>query len=326
MEKPYFKQVSLGILISCILFLIVVWFQVDSPTESSRWIDKIQQIKLQQADSIKKPKLVVVGGSGALFGISCKAIKKSTDIPCINGGTHAGLDLDYILYFGRQLAKSGDTVILVLEHSLYSYDSQISNVLIDYVFSREPQYILSLNFMEKIRFIGGLSFKRIALGWVSKLTKNQKITTGYQATTINEYGDETDNLEVKMTNVHKQQIARLKPMKFGKQYLLSAEAQKIIREFVNWCHQNNIEVIANWPNTVWFEEYKKPEAEKYFQSIQDFYQLIEVPIIGKPIDFMYDTSFFYDTTYHLNDRGTRLRTKKLIELIQPYLDKLLPSP
>ena len=58
------------------------------------------------------------------------------------------------------------------------------------------------------------------------------------------------------------------------------------------------------------------------QNIKKFYNSIDVPVLGSYSEFMYDKSMFFDTVYHLNDRGRRYRTRQLIKLLQPYLSKM----
>ncbi|MGK7894653.1 MAG: hypothetical protein AB4372_13765, partial [Xenococcus sp. (in: cyanobacteria)] len=131
--KKYLFQVLLGFLISTLVFLSLVSFQIGSPTESSRWIYEINTIKSRIAKSINQPKLIVVSGSNGLFGISCKMIQKETEFPCVNGASNAGLQLDYILDFAQNLASERDTVLLALEYGMYKYynDNTVNDVLID---------------------------------------------------------------------------------------------------------------------------------------------------------------------------------------------------
>jgi hypothetical protein len=206
---------------------------------------------------------------------------------------------------------------------MYKYDGKVSDVLIDYVLAREPDYIISSNLIKKIRLLGGISFKRLTKGIIAKFKPPKKRKDGYQSNTINDYGDETNNREADMTEYHYQIIASEKPIKslLEGSDTTSKISMNIIKKFVDWCRQNNIKVLATWPNTIHFEEYAQPQTEKYLQSIKDFYQSIDVPILGQPRDFMYDRSLFFDSVYHPHDRGTRIRTQKLIELLSPYLDK-----
>ncbi|NET83883.1 MAG: hypothetical protein F6J94_18735 [Moorea sp. SIO1F2] len=313
------KSIFSGLLIGSIIFLFAVLLQIGTPTESSRWIDEIYTIKSNIANSIKKPKLVIVSGSNALFGISCSQIHEETLVSCINGGTHAGLGIDYILTRAHSWLKSGDLVLLPLEYTHYTYDGKPSNVLTDYVLARDPKYLLSLNLTDQVRLISGISFKRVEQGIVAKFKTPQRINSGYQSKTINDYGDETANRKADMTQQQIKAIAKITPNDKIYESINSSHGMSSIIKFINWCASHNIKVIATWPNTVWFDVYQEPKQQEFFKSIEYFYKRHGVLILGKPEDFMYDKSMFYDTDYHLHDLGVNQRTKQLIDLIKPYL-------
>jgi hypothetical protein len=95
---------------------------------------------------------------------------------------------------------------------------------------------------------------------------------------------------------------------------------KSISNFVTWCRQNKIQVIIAWPNTIWFNEYQEPKQQSFFLSLEDFYRKIGVTVLDHPQDFMYSKDLFYNTIYHLNDRGTYQRTKQTINLLKSYLN------
>lgn len=321
----YFRSVLYGFLVGLMIFLLAVFFQIGAPTESSRWIDEIYQIKSSIANSIKTPKLVVVSGSNSHFGISCKMIFTETGVPCVNGATHAGLGIDYILKRSRLLLQPGDLVLLPLEYELYQ-DYGIPNyVNIDYILSRDPKYLLSVDLVSKLRFLLGISFGRLQQGIVGKLKPPQPLTIGYQSKTLNQYGDETINRQADMTDQEYQTLNNSKPIKIELE-ITSNHAAKEIENFIEWCHKNDIKVKATWPNTLWFDVYKEPVKQKFFRKIEKIYANAKVSMLGKPEKFMYDKSMFFDTSYHLNDRGVRYRTKQLIELLRPDLEKLRKTP
>ena len=316
----YFRAILSGFLISLMIFLLAVFYQIGAPTESSRWIYEIHQIKSSIAKSIKTPKLVIVSGSNAHFGISCKMIYTETGVPCVNGGTHAGLGIDYILSQARLWLKPGDLVLLPLEYELYQ-DWGIPNYIsIDYTFSREPKYLFSIDLLSKIRFIFGISLTRLQEGILGKLKAPQPLTIGYQSETLNEYGDETRNTQAKMTEKEHQIVNTLKPIKTVNEP--SSYAREKIINFIDWCKVNEIKVIATWSSTVWFDIFRELTQQCFFKKIEQFYANLQIPLLGKPEDFMYDKSMFYDTSYHLNDRGVRYRTQQIIGLIRPYLQSL----
>ena len=319
--KHYLLKVLISGLICCFLFLSLVYFQMAIPTESSRWIYEINIIKSKIAKSTASPKLIVVSGSSGLFDISCKMIQKETKFPCVNAATHLGLDIGYILDFSRNIASEGDIILMPLEYEVYKYDGKLSDVLIDYVFARDPSYITSRNLMTQVHLFGGISFSRIARGIIGKFFPPTQRNFGYQSKTLNDYGDETNNREADITPSQVRRVAAEEPIgdlvEGG--FIKSTNGMKLISEFVAWCHNNNIKVIASWPSIIDFEEYNQKSTQVFLKSIEDFYQSIKVPVIGNPMNFMHNRSLFYDTGYHLNDRGTRQHTKKIIDLLQAYL-------
>ncbi len=315
----YFKSIFCGFLISSLIFLFAVLLQIGVPTESSRGIHEMYTIKSNMANSIDTPKLVIVAASNARFGISCSQIHKETSISCLNGATTFPLGTDYILTRSRSWLKPGDLVLLPLEYGHYLHDGKPSNLLIDYVLSRDPKYLLSLNLIDQVRFISGISLERVEQGIVAKFQTPQSRNSGNQSATINEYGDETANRKADMTQKQIQTIAKMTSNNEISESITSSQGMSSIIKFINWCKKHNINVIATWPNTIYFEVYKEPRQQEFFQSIEKFYQSQGVFILGKPEDFMYDKSMFYDSIYHLHDLGTNQRTKELIDLIKPYL-------
>jgi hypothetical protein len=321
----YLRSISLGFLSGAILFLSVFLFQLGVPTQikgDAAWIDFLYTTKSQIARSISSPKLLVVSGSNSLFGISCKTIHDRLEMGCVNFGTHAGISVDYMLYRTKAVAQPGDTVILPLEYSVYTDNGQPRDVFIDYVVSRDPKYLLSLNPISISKFIFGISFDRLKTGIITKFNPKPDqfyIQTPYHPDHINEYGDQTYNLVTNIAEKQAQALDQIQPMTQLVYYIQSSYGMKRIQEFVTWCHKHNIQVLATWPNTVWFEFYRGKTQTEYWQSIKDFYHRIQVPVLGQPEDFMYDKSLFFDTLYHLNDQGVNKRTQQLIVLLKPYL-------
>jgi hypothetical protein len=306
-------------LLGCIIFLLVVFYQIGAPTETSRWIDEIYTIKSSIANSIKTPKLVVVAGSNVLFGISCQMINEATELPCVNAGTHAGLGLDYILNRVHSLVKPGDIVLLSLEYELYQDNGIPSVQLIDYVFSRDPKYLLAVDFIKQTYFITWISYDRLGIGIAAKLKPPQPLTVGYQSQNLNRYGDETSNLKSNLTEIQKEMLEQSKPLKADVN-IVTGYAKQSIRNFIKWCGNKQIKVLVTWPGTIWFETYREKKKLDFFDSLEYFYRQQDISILGKPIDFMYNKSMFYDTSYHLNQQGVHQRTQQVINLLRPYLE------
>jgi len=318
----YLRSLILTFLICILAFFFLVLFQINAPTQSSAWIDEIYQIKTDIARSIEQPKLVLVGGSEMLFGVSCQMIHKALEVPCVNGGTHAGLDTRYLLHAARPFLQPGDTALFSLPYDLYKDQGKLRSVLIDYVLARDPDYLSSIGWLSKTAFFTGVTFARIQEGYQAKLSPPAPDPFArYQSKNLNRYGDETINAKPGSEDEFAAEIAERGPQPEIKGYVETSYGMDRIREFADWCQQQNIRLLVTYPNTIWFDEYaNEPDRKAFFQSIEDFHQSLNVPIVGQYRDFLYDKSFIYDTIYHLNGKGVRQRTETLIEQLRPLLD------
>jgi len=68
-------------------------------------------------------KIVVVGGSGSLFGVRCQVIAAETGIPCVNLAVTAGIGIDLILAKAEAAIAPGDIVLMPLEYDFYTADA-----------------------------------------------------------------------------------------------------------------------------------------------------------------------------------------------------------
>jgi hypothetical protein len=318
----YLRSLLLGFLLASILFVSAVLFQIGAPIESSRWLYEIYIIKNQIAQSIKVPKLTIISGSNAIFGISCKTIQQQSNVPCFNGGTNGALGTDYLFKRARPWLKPGDIVLLPLEYEFYTYQKIPNDAYVSYVLARDPQYLRSVDLLTQFRFITGVSFERLKLGILAKLKTPALGNANYQSKNLNQYGDETSNLKDQRTKDQLTKISKEQPMAIINGTIDSSYGMNMIRDFTHWCRENNITVLATWPNTIKFEVYRGQSQQAFFQSIEQLYQKLGVPLLGKPEDFMYKKSLIYDTSYHLNDQGVKQRTQQIITLLKPYLENM----
>ena len=320
MFTKYIRTLGLTFCFCALTFCLLVLFQIGGPTRSSAWVSDLYRIKTEIASSIEEPKLVLVGGSDVLFGINCQTIEAELDVPCVNGGTHAGLDTRYILHAARPWLQPGDTALLSLPYDLYTTTGTLRDILIDYVLAHDPGYLRSLRWTDRIPFFTGVTFARLLEGYEAKVSPPPPDTASrYQAKNLNQYGDETINLQPERAQAFASDIEQLSFRKTNSGYLESSYGMDEIRAFTNWCQQQNVRLLITYPNTLWFDEYKEDSQKAFFRSIEDFHKSLDVPIVGEYEDFLYDKSMMFDTEYHLNVYGVRKRTKKIIQSLKTML-------
>jgi hypothetical protein len=294
------------------------------PTESSRWCFEIYGKKRLAAEEITSPKLLLVGGSGTLFGLNARQIQNKTGFPTINFGTHAALSTDYILHQARQVARPGDTVLLCLEYDLYGFGQTdpitASDVNVDYIVSRDPAYFFSLSLLEKWNVFMATSDQRLILGLKNRhRPQHRESNTVYDSKFINEWGDQTMHpkaLQHSITNTPFMQEKSILADNLPEQ----RASLEIIASFCEWARTNHIRVLATFPNLLERPEYYLPPAKRTAKNITTFFAGLDVPVLGDYTEALLPPDQFFDTTYHLTDEAALARTQRLLKYLAPYLE------
>jgi hypothetical protein len=149
----FFAGLGAGFLLALGLTATAFYLNLGVSTGTSRWAFELNQIKRQLAERTASPKLLLVGGSGTLFGVSAREIQRQTGWRTVNLSTHAALGTTYILELAQRAAKPGDAVLLVLEYELYNYgkveQTWADKLLVDYLVSRDPAFLRRLSLREQ---------------------------------------------------------------------------------------------------------------------------------------------------------------------------------
>jgi hypothetical protein len=227
----YLKNILIGFAIASLIFAGIVLYQMGAQTQTARWIYELDKSKISYSQSIKTPKILLVSGSNTLYGLSCATISQETKLPCVNTALTQELGLDYILSHARHLANPDDIIVMPLEYQLYLYKGSPSELLIDYVFGYDPNYLKSVDLFTQIKYLGGISFERLIQG-VSTKIKPSSPNKKY-ANRINQYGDTLDNGKDSMTEQQFKFMDTWGPFTLD-EYAIDNYAENKIIEFINW--------------------------------------------------------------------------------------------
>ena len=321
----------LGLILGLSVFVGMLYTQLGIPTASSQWIYDISQKKEKLAADIPGPRLLIVAGSGALFGINAQLIQQQTGIPTINMGTNAGIFLDYHLYRIEKVARPDDTILLACEYEFYSkhYDSETSD---DYFLARDPAYFRQMPLFGKIDMATRIPFKRLQEGWRNRrkgvhLRPNAPPYSPYTPITpgidcLDDNGDEIFNTEATRPPP-KPDMRRVIDVLHDGTLSENADGFKELARFILWAKDHRITVLATFPNVIRQVGYDSANAQKAIGTISHFYTSHGVPVVGTAQEAMLPIDQFFDTTYHLTHEAALQRTQRLIPELRPYLH---PSP
>ena len=71
--------------------------------------------KVERLDSIKEPKIVIVSGSSAAFGLDSKLLEDTLGMPVVNFGLYASIGTKAMMDLSRKSIRKGDIIVLAPE-------------------------------------------------------------------------------------------------------------------------------------------------------------------------------------------------------------------
>lgn len=298
-------------------YLAAFRHQIGVPTPGSRWVAEAYAIKAARLASTSGPRIVIVAGSGALFGLDSHALEAAWGRPVVNYAVNAGLTLPYILHTARESLSPGDIALLPLEYSLYQDDGLPNGQIIDLAVGRDRRYWLGLTWTEKIRFAAHMSLERLAIGWHKH--PDQAVGAGtYGAHHIDTYGDQThtDETERGPQEMAGYALARHKVWNYGQRDESDTAAWTQLRDFARWAKARQVCILAIPPAIMAQPAYQTNGVEHaFYASLPERVRASGLAFLGDPVAFMYPAGFFFDTEYHLTHSGRTQHTRNVITLL-----------
>jgi hypothetical protein len=301
LRKTVFLLLLLVILFSLIQVLVAPRIR-DYNEFMAASIDKELRHKI-----LPSPRLVFIGGSNLAFGIDSKKISDSLALPVANLGLHAGLGLNFILNEARENIKPNDVIVLSTEYFLPPQGSlKLQSQLID-VNQRAIKYAAN-GVADYIRLLNR-NFQRclstVFYMGLHKLTAQRVTEKVYQRDAFSAEGDNIAHLFDDTKH----------PIDFNAAYKNEyTDGIQALNQFIDFAKSANAKVYYIYPN------YPKSAFVLHHSSINWFAseinQKLNCQVLGTPADFVLDDSLYYDSFYHLNKTGRKMRTDSFISLLK----------
>lgn len=252
--------------------------------------------KYANFDALRGERYVLLGGSGTYEGFDTAWLAHNLKRPVYNLGLHAGLGLVYTLQSALEHLHENDVVIVSPEYANFTDGNCWGNL--------ETVATVSDIVPEERSLI---SFKQ----WIKLLPH----VFEYGATKIRnifvKYGkDKSNDFDVYGDNIWDANLPGDASMPFPTSGKLcasafSSDAIEVIRKFVETANGKGVKTIFVPP----------AYASDSFRQEKEFIDTISVELefICRPDRYAFDRKFFFDTAYHLNPVGRRLRSECLLE-------------
>ncbi|MFH0892361.1 MAG: hypothetical protein V1867_06290 [Candidatus Falkowbacteria bacterium] len=261
-----------------------------------------------------KNKIIIVGASTSLDGISAELIEKRTGIPAVNYSLFAGLEL-YSFHLVKKIAQPGDTILLEPSFYIYRYnDKKMFAAQTEkerYILTYDPDYYYGLNFLQKMNIL------IVGADDLHKNIKFENIKKTVRQPKLNDWGDEilepTTNKEWGSDGIQHYNI----PNNFIDKFNGYAGTQGL-KDFIEWTKENQIKTYAVFPAVYYKYDALDKNGNKgklnkeALEAIEKFYSDNGVKTIGSPKDYFYENADFFHEPYHLNDEGRIFKTEYIL--------------
>jgi len=319
------------------LYAIAFVCQLGAPVAAEYWVPEMKLVKTHLAERIPGRKLVILGGSNALFGLDSSLIERETRLATVNLALHGALPLDYMLAHASALLRPGDVVILSLEAGYYEAVNPSPSWFSSNVMAWEPEYFWHLRLAEQIGFARSASARRVLNGVIARL---------YEARLRHAHG--------RLVRTREAVLADAAAVWEGRRYLEGRAAYSLrsmdehgdirgavgsfytpsggslsvptftyapqpwhtLRQFRDDCRNRGIRVFIAWPAVP--AELAVP-ARPYIGQIRAHVAGLGIAVLGEPGDYTMEHRYFFDTLYHLNEEGRALRTARLLTFLKAQL-------
>lgn len=300
---------------SIISYALLVYTSMETLTVDNAYLCQYIRKKIHIAQSLPQPKLIILAGSNAYVGISAEILTQKLQIPTFNFGLHAALSPHFLFYLARQVLTAGDIVFLPLEYNYYNIDNY-NDLSAAVIFGCGKKYIFRAPWREQVAMLFIQPLQRIIASWFANHTAD---FLAHEQPTFNSYGDATYNQEANVTQAMRQSVAQ---QLIGVEFQPHSDGVKALSEFLQWCQRHHVQVLASWPNMLARPIYADTYVQNNFAKIREFYVSHHIPVLGEPNNAMFDLSYFYETAYHLNQRGVIERTNRLLPLLKTAITQI----
>ncbi|MBQ8448765.1 MAG: hypothetical protein IJX27_07540, partial [Clostridia bacterium] len=275
------------------------------------------EIKVNRIESIKEPKIVIVGGSSVPFGVDSKQMEEMLGMPVVNFGLYATLGTKLMLDLSREYINEGDIIVIAPETDAQTYslffNAEAAWQAADSDYSLLPK-IAKDNFAAMLGGAWKFAAQKVKYYRTETKLDPQGI---YNVKSFDEYGDITYPREYNKMELLFDSSLEIKLSKD----IVSAEFIDCVNEYVEYAEGKGARVMFSFAPM----NMDALSPDMTLEQIEEFKGFIKgsfkAELISDPNAYIYESGYFYDSNFHLNDAGAVYHTANLARDIAVALGK-----
>lgn len=290
--KRFLSEASLFILLLCGIMALAL---IAVPHNRSHY-NYIHRAKMERLETLSGPRLVIIGGSNAAFGLDSPELKSITGLNVVNTASHASVGLKFMLDEAEARIKSGDVIVIMPEYAQFfgTFEGANESLTAEAIYGGYSA-LSRFSAMQWLNFICGIP--KYLVGNI----KSHKAGPGnYSAYNFNAEGDEIAHWHCG----HGVVAAVVEPAPTP----VDSCAVKYLAEAIFRFRQLGCRVLLLPPITI----RSNYEANRNrMVDIDNCFSVYGIDFDGADTMFVFEDTLAYDTPYHMTRPAVEMATRIL---------------
>ena len=289
------KFYGLFLSIISIIFTDYLLSKTELPVDSDGYLLGFEKFAKKAKDTQGEKRIILVGGSSLGMGVSGKTLTNNLGVTTINSGIHAGVGYtNFMRIIKKYIDKENDLLVFSPE-----YDTNFRVP----IFPRSKEFCeISLYIKKTYTFdCIGYSLSRLFL-----IRSHLQLNNGdYRRDGFNDYGDYIYRQKKAMKNSFDDPCTGVNIEDLKTKYI----------PYLKNLQSKNYKLVYV-PNFIPSSACsKKDEVKKFHQNIASNFGVQNID----NVQLFFEDKYFYDSSYHLNEEGVKIKTRIFEENLKKYL-------
>jgi hypothetical protein len=250
-----------------------------------------------------EPRVVIIGGSNASFGLDGQILKDSLKLNPVNMSIHGSIGLKYMLRNALRFIRKNDIVVVSPEYQqFYGDNADGKKELLTIVFDVSPDTRHLLDFKQSISLLKSLPDYCVEKfdPFAYQRRKRDTVETGiYGKLSYNSYGDACKHWGVPRSPVM--------PMTIDGE--LNENVFELLDDFRKQTELKQAKLFITFPG---YQDMSFKQSVPQINLIEKRLRADAFVLLGTPERYKMPDSLMFDTPYHLTYPGVKLRTNLLV--------------
>lgn len=330
-KRTFSISFALSLVLLAGLFVLFVNIVGRGVCTSDPWIPKAIQYKRALCQAIHGPKIVVIGGSEALFSTDSELLSQQTGMPVVNMATHIGIPLRLYPNLLEGVVREGDVVVYSLafsgqhncgEEKLYS---SLALPMYWNGLYPEMQSAMSLPELLTLYFCYGLT-------WISDslevgAAKRQSLSADILEEYSRMHDEQSKRYAFYTFNSHGDKLYDGNTLS-GMSNISYAPSCKVTDEFVHslgrlrrYLSERGVVLTIVLNNLLYYPMWTTAGLQAFDRALR--LKGIDLDCRYEALSFPID--YYFDTRLHMNSQGARLLTYELAKTVNRALCRANPD-